>query len=199
MQTIEVKLGEWIQGGFDLYKENLGLLLLANLLAAVIGLATCYVLLGPMMAGVILLTMRLHEKTPPKPEVGMIFKGFDFFLPSLLVIVSVVGGALALVWLPLLGQLLAALYVIAASTFLLFAMVLIVDKKMDFQKASQTSIEIVKQNFWMFLAFAVVLGIISWVGFLLCIVGVVLTIPLYCCTLVVAYREIISRTVAPQG
>ena len=50
MDKIDVKFGEWIEQGFNLYKENFGILVLASLIAVIVGSITVGVLAGPMAA-----------------------------------------------------------------------------------------------------------------------------------------------------
>ncbi|MBW2202607.1 MAG: hypothetical protein JRF52_00565, partial [Deltaproteobacteria bacterium] len=87
MDEVEVKFGEWIEKGFNLYKENFGILVLASLIAVVLSMVTVGVLAGPMAAGVILITLGLADKKEPKPEVGTLFKGFEYFLDSFLFVI----------------------------------------------------------------------------------------------------------------
>jgi mannitol-specific phosphotransferase system IIBC component len=40
MEKVEVKFGEWIENGFNLYKNNFGILVLASLVAVVLSAVT---------------------------------------------------------------------------------------------------------------------------------------------------------------
>jgi hypothetical protein len=201
MSKVDVKFGDWIQKGFDLYKANLGVLILANLLAVVVSLFTVGILAGPMAAGVILVTLALLDKKEPKPEVGDVFKGFGYFLPSflffLLLMVAILVGSIILGVIPCLGQILSLLYVYGIQALVMFALYNIVDKKMELMPAIQASVNLVKLNFWPFLGFAVVAAILGSVGCIACGIGVVVTAPLYYCILAVAYRE--TGGSAPTG
>ena len=84
MQKTNVKLGEWIETGFNLYKNNYTTLVLAALIALILSTVTIGILTGPMIAGLIIITLQLLRKTEPKPEAGAVFKGFSYFLPSFL-------------------------------------------------------------------------------------------------------------------
>ena len=77
MQKIQVKFGDWIEAGFNLYKANFGILVLASVFAVVIGTITVGLLAGPMLAGLVLVTLQLLDRKEPAPEAGMMFKGFD--------------------------------------------------------------------------------------------------------------------------
>jgi uncharacterized membrane protein len=193
----QVKFGDWIQKGFDLYKANLATLIVVWLLVAVLSGLTLGVLFGPMACGAILITLALIDGREPKPEIGDVFKGFAFFLQSLLGVVVVFavcfvgGGILGLV--PLFGPILSMLFQLAVSTLTMFAFFLIAERNMEFIPALRLSIDTVKTNFWEFLGLLVVAGAIASVGLVACCVGVFLTQPIAGCIIAVAYREVFGR------
>lgn len=190
----EVKFGEWIEKGFNLYKENFSILVLASLIAVLLSVATIGILAGPMLAGLILITLKLLDKIEPKPEVGELFKGFDYFLQSFLFVVVwgvAVFIAMFIVGLvPLIGALASIFLSLAAGALLMFGLFLIVDKGMDFWPASLESFNMVKANFWPFLGLSIVAGIIGSIGAIACGIGVVITLPIQYCILTVAYRDV---------
>ncbi len=194
MQKTQVKLGEWIEAGFNLYKNNFTTLVLAALIALVLSTVSIGILTGPMIAGLIIIALQLLRKTEPKPEAGAVFKGFSYFLNSFLFTliwgIAILIGSLLLGWFPIIGQLLSLFFVYAAQAFLMFGLYLIVDKQMDFWPASQKSIQTVKTNFWPFLGLAAIASIIGSIGALAFGIGVVLTIPIQICILAVAYQEV---------
>jgi uncharacterized membrane protein len=197
MDKVQVKFGEWMENGFNLYKNNFVILVLASLVAGVLSVVTLFILAGPMIAGILLITMALFDKQEPKPEVGDLFKGFDFFLNSFL-FVFVWGIALIIVsfllgLVPCVGQLAALFVVYAAQAFLMFGLFLIVDKNMEFWPASMESVNKVKTNFWPFLALSIVSSIIGSIGAIACGIGVVVTAPIQACILTVAYRDIFGE------
>jgi uncharacterized membrane protein len=197
MGKAEVKFGEWMENGFNLYKNNFVILVLASLVAGVLSVVTMFILAGPMFAGFLLITIALFDKQEPKPEVGDLFKGFDFFLNSFL-FVFVWGIALVIVsfllgLVPCIGQLAALFVIYAAQAFLMFGLFLIVDKNMEFWPASMESINKVKTNFWPFLALSIVSSIIGSIGAIACGIGVVVTAPIQACILTVAYRDIFGE------
>ena len=196
MQQTEVKFGPWMEQGFALYKENLALLILSALLVWLLSVLSLGILAGPMAAGMVLITLRLQDKTEPKPEIGDLFQGFSFFLNAFLfaLVYSVVAyvGYFILLFVPMIGPLAAMVYLFALFTLVLFAMFLIVDKKMDFWPAIMASVEKVKTNFWPFLGFTVVISIAGGVGSILCGIGAILTLPFAYCAATVAYRDVFS-------
>ena len=194
MQKTQVKLGEWIEAGFNLYKNNFTTLVLAALIALVLSTVSIGILTGPMIAGLIIIALQLLRKTEPKPEASAVFKGFSYFLNSFLFTliwgIAILIGSLLLGWFPIIGQLLSLFFVYAAQAFLMFGLYLIVDRQMDFWPASQLSIQTVKTNFWPFLGLAAIASIIGSIGALAFGIGVVLTIPIQICILAVAYQEV---------
>lgn len=193
-EKIEVKFGEWIEKGFHIYKDNLGLLLLVSLVSVAISLVTGGILAGPMMAGLAYITMALTDQKEPKPPAGDIFNGFNYFLPAFLfcivwcLVMLVVTFVLGIV--PCIGALLALFVNYSIGTAVMFGLYLIVDKKMGFWDASRESYEITKTNFWAFLGFFVVCTILAYLGTLLCLIGVIITLPIEFCIIAVAYRSI---------
>ena len=91
MQKVQVKFSQWIEEGFNLYKENFKTLVLAAIFVVVFSMVTAFILTGPMLAGLALVILGLRDKKVPKPEAGMVFKGFDCFVPAFLFIAQLFG------------------------------------------------------------------------------------------------------------
>ena len=196
MNRVPVKFGDWIEGGFNLYKNNFGTLVLASIFVVVISTVTAGLLAGPMLAGLALVTLQLFDRKEPKPEAGKVFKGFDYFVQSFLFVVvwgiGILIGSVVFGIIPIIGQLASIAFVYAAQAFLMFGMFLIVDRHMDWLPASMESINVVKTNFWPFFGLSAVAGIIGSIGFIAFGIGIVFTIPIQGCILAVAYRDVFS-------
>lgn len=194
MSHVQVKLNEWLSGGFELYKQHIAVLILPALLVVVVSMATFGILAGPMLAGFTMIVLRLKDGTEPKPGPADVFNGFSFFLPSFLfmlvymiasVLVPVVLGVI-----PLIGGVLGLFATFAISAFVLFTMFLIVDQKLAFWPAVMASVDKVKLDFWPFLGFTVIISVISSLGMIACFIGVFVTMPFYYCASVLAYRDV---------
>lgn len=189
-----VDIAEALRRGFNLYKENITTLLIATFLAGIISVVTAGILAGPMLAGLAIVTLGLVDRVDPKPQVGDIFKGFNFFMQSLvyfiLLVVAAFVGKFILGFIPFLGPLLSTLYSFALNTAVLFVIFYITDKKMDVVAAIQKSIDVVKTNFWIFLALAIVAGVVSALGVIACVIGIVVTAPMYISTIAIVYRDL---------
>lgn len=189
-----VDIADALRRGFDLYKDNITTLLIATLLATIISILTVGILAGPMLAGLAYLTLGLIDRRQPKPEIGELFKGFNFFLPSLvyviLLAVASLFGQFILRLIPILGFFLSILFSMALSTAVMFAIFLIIEQRMDVVAAIQKSYEVVIGNFWIFLGLNIVASVISSLGVIACGVGIIVTAPLYFTTIAVVYRDL---------
>ena len=65
MQKVDVKIVKWIEEGFTLYKNNFATLVLASVIALVLSMVTIGILAGPMIAGLIIVTLQLLRKEKP--------------------------------------------------------------------------------------------------------------------------------------
>jgi uncharacterized membrane protein len=203
MEKVNVKFGEWIEEGFNLYKANFGPLVVASLLAVLLGSVSFGILTGPMMAGLVVVTLEIFDKKQPPPTGGTVFKGFDYFLNAFLFFLvwglMVMFASVILFFIPCIGILLAIFLIYAAQAFLMFGLFLIVDRKMEFWPASMESLNTVKTNFWPFLGLSVIAGLIGGLGSIACGIGVIFTIPIQACILAVAYREVFNGVSANDG
>ena len=197
MEKVDVKFGEWIEEGFNLYKNNFSTLVLASFIALVLSTVRFGILAGPMIAGLVIITLRLLRQAHPKPDAGKVFRGFDYFLNSFLFIViwgiAIFVGSFILALFPCIGQLLSLFLAYAAQAFLMFGIFLIVDKQMNFWPASTESIKTVKTNFWPFFGLSTVASIIGSLGVIAFGIGIVLTIPIQICILAVTYQNVFNE------
>jgi uncharacterized membrane protein len=203
MRKAEVKFGTWIEEGFNLYKTNFGTLVLSSIIALVLSTVTVSLLAGPMIAGLVIVTLQLMRKEVPKPDAGRVFRGFDYFLNAFLFMIvwgiAILVGSFILALFPIIGQILSLFFAYSAQAFLMFGIFLIVDQKMNFWPASRVSIKTVKTNFWPFLGLSTIASIIGSLGAIAFGIGIVLTIPIQACILAVAYQEIFKEGPQPSA
>src|SRR2546423_6154602 len=74
---------ECIKEGWALIKDEYWLFFGISLIGLLIGKAGWIILLGPMMAGIFFFLFQRQRGQPV--EIGLLFKGFDYFVPSLIV------------------------------------------------------------------------------------------------------------------
>ena len=187
MSVKQIDIGVELGKGWNLFKPNMGLLIVAGLIGTLVSVVTCGVLAGPLSAGMFLVVMRLIQSDPTTPQAGDVFKGFDFFVQALLVMVIgfVASMAIGLVLgiIPILGQLVSMVVSFAISSVVMWALMFVVYQKMSAVDAIKKVVaDLTAGNFTMPLIFGVVASLISSLGALACGVGVFFTIPLsYCC------------------
>ena len=75
MTDVLDKFGDWIKEGFIIYKDNLGVLILSSLIAVLLMVVTVGILSGPMLAGLIMIVLRLRDGKQPPRWRGMSFRG----------------------------------------------------------------------------------------------------------------------------
>jgi uncharacterized membrane protein len=73
-----------------------------------------------------------------------------------------------------------------------FAYLFILDKRMDFWPAMQASHAVVKNDYFGFTMFLIVMGLVNLLGLLCCVVGLLVTIPMSIAAITVAYQEIVG-------
>ncbi len=195
---VEVQFGPWIDEGVKLFKANFFTLVVAAILLVALSSLTMMILMPPLTAGFILLTLRLFDGETPPPGPGTVFSGFSVFFNALLFMliwgVIMILGVLILGWFPLIGHVAALFFTYALQALLVFGMFLIADRNMGFWEASTTSMDVVKANFWPFLGLTIVTAVIGSLGAILLGIGIVLTLPLGFCILTVAYRAVFGNT-----
>ncbi len=173
--------GQWIGGGWRLVKADLGIYVL---LALVYGLMSGIPFIkGPLTAGFHIFCMK--KLLGRRAEFADLFTGFNFFVPTLvawLIISLFVSAGLILC---LVGSL-----VVAAA--LQFTYLFIVDKRMDFWPAIQSSHAVVKQDYFGFTMFVIALGLLNILGVICCLVGLLVTMPVTIAAVTIAYQEIVG-------
>ena len=73
-----------------------------------------------------------------------------------------------------------------------FTYLFILDKRMDFWPAMQASHDVVKNDYFGFTMFLLAMAGINILGFLCCIVGLLVTIPMSIAAITIAYQEIVG-------
>ncbi|HEY9690068.1 MAG TPA: hypothetical protein V6D46_08730 [Coleofasciculaceae cyanobacterium] len=69
-------------------------------------------------------------------------------------------------------------------------MPLIIDRRVQFWPAMEMSFKVVKKHWWGVFGFSLLLGLLNFAGALLCLVGLLVTVPVSMCAIVYAYSEI---------
>jgi uncharacterized membrane protein len=180
---VTARPGEWIGAGWDIVKADMGNYALMALIFIALNGMVPIIIQGPLAAGFHIYCMKRILGRPA--EFADLFKGFNFFVPtlvaSLLISLFVLGGTL-LCFIP--GLVVAAMYK--------FTYLFIVDKRMDFWPAMQASHAVVRNDYFGFTMFLILLALINLLGALCCIVGILISIPVTMAAITVAYRELVG-------
>jgi uncharacterized membrane protein len=81
---------------------------------------------------------------------------------------------------------------IVAAAACKFTYLFIVDKRMDFWQAIQASHAVVKNDYFGFTMFLGAMTLVNVLGFVCCIVGLLVTIPISVAAITVAYRDVVG-------
>jgi uncharacterized membrane protein len=73
-----------------------------------------------------------------------------------------------------------------------FTYLFIVDKRMDFWPAMQASHNVVKNDYFGFTMFLILMFLVNLLGVLCCVVGILITIPISFAAITVAYQELVG-------
>lgn len=165
-----IDIGATLSKSIARLKANPGFHIISCLLVAIIGGAVFNLLYGPMLVGY----FRALEKEDrgEKPEIGDVFKGFDDFVPAL--IAGVVGGIVVGIGIMLCiipGLLIMPLYPLA-----LYFVACKGEK--DGINALKRAWPLVKASLVPAALAALVVGLVGYLGIILCIIGVIVTMPI---------------------
>lgn len=216
-----LNIGAAMSDGWALFKEHMGLmigagaiffgiLMAAGLLGAIIPAAQLLVQ-GPLMGGMILLTLKLSREG--HAEIGDLFLGFKNYgwlllttvvqgavifaaiLPGLILIVI---GALTLaaenegmgVGLFIAGGAISFVMAMVVGVLINYAVFLVADQRGTFGEAFLSAYQGTKKNFWRILGLMILFSLVTVVGILPCGLGLLFTIPWTFAVMTKVYEQI---------
>lgn len=178
---LEASPGRWIREGWALVQADLGSYVLIALLFFL--LSGVPLIQGALIAGFHIYTIK--KLGGRNPDIGDFFKGFNFFLhtlvASLLIGLFTFLGVLALI-IP--GLVIAAMYK--------FTYLFIVDKRLEFWPAMQASHNVVRHDYFGFTMFLILAFLVNVLGFLCLVVGLLVTVPVTFAAVTIAYKELVG-------
>ena len=175
--------GAWIGAGWEMVKADMGnYVLIALVFVALNGLVPV-ILQGPLMAGFHIYCMKRLLGRPA--EFADLFKGFNFFIPALVAMLVITLFTFA-------GSLLCVIPGLVVAAMYKFTYLFIVDKRMDFWPAMQASHNVVRNDYFGFTMFLLLMALVNILGALCCIVGILVTIPISMAAITVAYQELVG-------
>lgn len=186
---------------------NLGAIIGAMLLAGLVSIVSLGICAPPLQAGLVLMLLRAFRGE--QISAGMVFDGFQYFLPAwglalltigivlvlnaplmipTLILQSQDGNQNLLAILNLVGNAWGQIVGLGMGAALFYALILIVDRNLGTMAAVQASWETTKGNFLSYVGIMFVLQLLAGLGVIACIVGVLVTAPLAPASQVAAYR-----------
>lgn len=223
MVTTEFKTGvlrpvEIYKEAWAMIKGQFWIIFAVTLVGILIGSAVPIVLIGPMMCGIYLVLLQTYEGRTV--DFGQLFKGFDYFMPSLILAIIIMVPTFILIfsiYIPMIGiamagprmseseiwaviagvvvvEIIIAFFMVCLHTLLLFAFPLIVDKKLSAVDAIKISAKAVWQNLSGVVGLFAVGIVVAIVGYLMLCIGIYLVLPLIIAANVVAYRKVFPES-----
>ena len=171
----------WLGEGWDIVKADLGMYILITLIFFLLN--SVPLIQGALIAGFHIYTMKKLMRR--NPEFADFFKGFNFFLPTL--IASILIGVFVF-----LGTLCFIIPGVVIAAMYKFTYLFIIDKRMDFWPAMKASHAVVRNDYFGFTMFLILAFLVNVLGFLCLLVGLLVTVPMTFAAITVAYREIVG-------
>jgi hypothetical protein len=180
-----VDIGGAVSRGWALVRDNLWMLMGATVLCWLISIAVPLIgwIIAPVLMGGLeyMFVRRIRGETI---YLGDVFVGFDLALVNL-ILAGLVKGVLTGV-----GFVLCLLPGIYLAVGYVYALPLILDKKMEFWTALEVSRQVVQRHWWSMFALLIVLMVIVCLGVLACLVGVLVAAPMATAAMMYVYEDL---------
>lgn len=180
-------LGKNIQQSIDLYLKNFGTLFVAGLVAGLITCATVGILAGPVIGGFLVLVLKVMRGE--KGEFNEIFAHFDKFAPTFVASLICFIAMIIMGIIPILNIILVLVFNPLISFVWVMALIKIIEQDFKPMDAIKEGIELVKTNPVMIWLYTFIINILSMVGSIALLIGVIFTAPLSSIGLAVAYQN----------
>lgn len=208
---------EVFKEAWELIKDQYWLIFGITIVGMLIGGAVPVVIIGPMMCGIYLC---LFDKMDGREvKFDRLFKGFDFFGPSLIVAVVIMVPMIVLIfaiYIPIIAvamagprmseseliplligtvvfELVVAFIMVCFHTLLIFSFPLIADRKLGGIDAMKLSAKAVWHNLGGIASMIGVSFVVAIVGYLMLCIGVYLALPLIMMSWAVAFRRVFPK------
>jgi hypothetical protein len=189
-----IDIGSAISRGWALVRDNMGVLVGATVLGWLVTVGLAFVPVVGWAVGIVLLGgldyMFIRRIRGEAVQVGDVFAGFNLAFLHLTL------AGLVKTLLTSLGFVLCILPGIYLGVGYVFTLPLVIDKKMEFWPAMEVSRRVVHRHWWSTFALVIVLSLIAFAGFLVCIVGALVTMPVASAALMYVYEDLFGPRAA---
>ena len=186
-----IDISSAISRGWALVRDHMAVLVGATILGWLVTVGLAFVPILGWIVGFVLLGgldyMFLRRIRGEEVQIGDLFDGFNLALLDLTM------AGLVKWLLTSIGFLLCILPGIYLGVGYVFALPLVIDKKMEFWTAMEVSRRVVHEHWWSIFALVIVLALVAFSGFLVCGVGEVITIPLASAALMYVYEDLFGK------
>jgi len=195
-RPVVIDIGRAVSRGWELVRDNMALLVGATLLGWLVAVGLAVVPVLGWIVGFVMLGgldyVFLRRIRGEAVQLGDVFVGFnEAFLH--LAMAGLVKSVLTS-----LGFLLCIVPGIYLAVGYLFALPLVIDKKMEFWPAMEVSRRVVHHHWWSIFALAIVVSLIVVAGFLACGVGALVAIPIASAALMYVYEDLFGAETKPS-
>jgi uncharacterized membrane protein len=180
---VQARPGYWVGQGWQMVKADIGTFILLMIVFVVLNGMVPMILQGPLIAGFQIFCMKklLNRRT----DFADLFKGFNFFVPALV-------ASLLIALFTFCGTLFCIIPGLVVAAMFKFTYLFIVDKRMDFWPAMQASHAVVKNDYFGFTMFLLLMILVDILGAVCCIVGLLVAVPVTVAAITVAYKDIVG-------
>lgn len=190
-------LGKNIQQSIDLYLKNFGTLFVAGLVAGLLTCVTFGILAGPVIGGFLVLILKVMRGE--KGEFNEIFAHFDKFIPTFITSLICFAAILIAGIIPVLNIILGLVFNPLISFVWAMALIKVIERNIEPMDAIKEGIEMIKTNPVMIWLYCLVMGILSMVGAIALLIGIIFTSPLSSIGMAVAYKDMTSADVVSDA
>ncbi len=197
-QKNNVDIGGWLKQAWELFKTDVLKFIVSILIVGVVSVMTCLVLSGPMMVG--LFKCILKKTRGEDFEYGDLFDGVKIqFLPAFVLViatvvfVAIIGGILMLI--PFVGQVAFYAVQIAVALFVnyMYLQMAEIDETLEVGKLvdlGKSTLNKLKDDYAMYLVWALVVSVIGGAGIIVCCVGILATYSISLIAVTISYIAI---------
>jgi uncharacterized membrane protein len=180
---VQARPGYWVGQGWQMVKADIGTFILLMIVFVVLNGMVPMILQGPLIAGFQIFCMKklLNRRT----DFADLFKGFNYFVPALV-------ASLLIALFTFCGTLFCIIPGLVVAAMFKFTYLFIVDKRMDFWPAMQASHAVVKNDYFGFTMFLLLMILVDILGAVCCVVGLLVAVPVTVAAVTVAYKDIVG-------
>ena len=181
--AVQARPGYWVGQGWQMVKADIGTFILLMIVFVVLNGMVPMILQGPLIAGFQIFCMKklLNRRT----DFADLFKGFNYFVPALV-------ASLLIALFTFCGTLFCIIPGLVVAAMFKFTYLFIVDKRMDFWPAMQASHAVVKNDYFGFTMFLLLMILVDILGAVCCVVGLLVAVPVTVAAITVAYKDIVG-------